>query len=59
MTVEIFLRYIHFISIFTIVSTIVSEHLLLKKELTRLEIIALQELTQYMALLRLRYLQPG
>ena len=38
MTLEIFLRYVHFISIFTIVSTIVSEHLLLKKELTRKEL---------------------
>lgn len=38
MTPEIILRYLHFISIFTIVSTIVSEHLLLKKELTRAEI---------------------
>jgi putative membrane protein len=38
MTLEIFLRYTHFISIFAIVSTIVSEHLLLKKEMTRREI---------------------
>lgn len=38
MTPEIILRYIHFISIFTIVSTLVSEHLLLKKELSRAEI---------------------
>lgn len=38
MTAEIILRYIHFISIFTIVGTLVSEHLLLKKEMTRLEI---------------------
>jgi putative membrane protein len=35
MTTEIFLRYIHFISIFTIVGALSSEHLLLKKELTR------------------------
>lgn len=35
---EIFLRYIHFISIFAIVGSLVSEHLLLKKELTRQEI---------------------
>lgn len=32
---EIFLRYLHFISIFAIVSTLVSEHLLLKKRMTR------------------------
>jgi putative membrane protein len=38
MTAEIILRYIHFISIFTIVGSLVSEHLLLKKELTRGEI---------------------
>ena len=35
---EIFLRYVHFISIFAIVSTIVSEHLLLKKHMTRKEL---------------------
>jgi putative membrane protein len=38
MTLEIFLRYLHFVSIFAIVGTLVSEHLLLKKELTRNEI---------------------
>lgn len=38
MTLEIFLRYMHFISIFTIVATLASEHLLIKKELTRAEI---------------------
>lgn len=38
MTTEIFLRYVHFVSIFTIVGTVVSEHMLLKKELTRAEI---------------------
>ena len=38
MTPEIALRYIHFISIFAIVGSLVSEHLLLKKELTRAEI---------------------
>jgi putative membrane protein len=38
MTNEIILRYVHFVSIFTIVSTLVSEHLLLKKELSRAEI---------------------
>ncbi|MBK5279562.1 MAG: DUF2214 family protein [Bacteroidia bacterium] len=35
MTTEIVLRYIHFISIFAIVGSLVSEHLLLKKEMTR------------------------
>jgi putative membrane protein len=38
MSIEILLRYIHFVSIFAIVSTIVSEHLLLKKQMTRSEI---------------------
>jgi len=38
MTVEILLRYIHFISIFIIVGTLASEHLLLKKEMSRKEI---------------------
>ncbi|HOX84338.1 MAG TPA: DUF2214 family protein [Chryseolinea sp.] len=38
MTTEIILRYIHFVSIFAIVGSLVSEHLLLKKELTRAEI---------------------
>src|SRR5688572_11981270 len=38
MTLEITLRYIHFISIFAIVGTLVSEHLLLKKEMTRVEL---------------------
>jgi len=38
MTTEIFLRYIHFISIFAIVGSLVSEHLLLKKSLTRAEV---------------------
>ena len=35
---EIILRYVHFISIFAIVGSIVSEHLLLKKEMTRHEL---------------------
>lgn len=38
MTTEIILRYFHFISIFAIVGSLVSEHLLLKKELRRAEI---------------------
>lgn len=38
MTIEIFLRYIHFISIFAIVGTLTAEHMLLKKSMTRLEI---------------------
>ncbi|HZE83723.1 MAG TPA: DUF2214 family protein [Puia sp.] len=38
MTFEIVLRYIHFISIFAIVGSLVSEHLLLKKAISRKEI---------------------
>ena len=38
MTLEIFLRYVHFISVFGIVGTLVSEHLLLKKTMTRAEL---------------------
>ena len=38
MTLELFLRYVHFVTIFAIVSTIVSEHLLLKKEMTPKEL---------------------
>ena len=38
MKLEIILRYLHFISIFTLFSTVVAEHLLLKKKLTRAEI---------------------
>lgn len=38
MTSEIVLRYLHFICIFAIVGSLVSEHLLLKKELRRKEI---------------------
>ncbi len=35
MTTELFLRYLHFISIFTIVGSLVSEHMLLQNQLTR------------------------
>jgi putative membrane protein len=38
MNPEILLRYVHFISIFAIVGVLVSEHVLLKKTLTRMEI---------------------
>lgn len=38
MTAEIILRYLHFISIFAIVGTLTSEHVLLKETLTRREI---------------------
>jgi putative membrane protein len=38
MTTELLLRYLHFISIFGIVGTLVSEHMLLKSQMTRAEI---------------------
>lgn len=38
MTVEILLRYLHFVSIFAIVGALVSEHLLLKKQMTPAEL---------------------
>jgi len=38
MTVEIFIRYIHFLSIFTLFSCAVCEHLLLAKQNTRAEL---------------------
>lgn len=38
MTIELLLRYLHFISIFGIASTLVAEHILLKPSLTRAEL---------------------
>jgi len=38
MTVEIILRYLHFISTFAIVGSLVSEHVLLKREMRRSEL---------------------
>lgn len=38
MTFEIILRYVHFLSIFAIVGTLVAEHLLLKNDMTRAEL---------------------
>ncbi len=38
MSLEIALRYLHFISIFAIVSSLVAEHLLLKHQMTRAEL---------------------
>ena len=44
MSTEILLRYIHFISIFTIVGVLVSEHMLLKKQMSRSEIARLAKI---------------
>ena len=44
MTMEIVLRYLHFISVFAIVGALVSEHLLLKSTLSRKEILRLSKI---------------
>lgn len=59
MTTEIFLRYMHFASIFVIVSTIVSEHLLIKKEMTRMEINRLARIDSVYGLAALTLLAAG
>jgi Predicted membrane protein len=59
MTLEIFLRYLHFISIFTIVSTLVSEHLLLKPTLTRRELKRLSRIDMIYGLAALTLLGAG
>lgn len=38
MTAEVLLKYLHFVSIFIVVSSVVAEHLLLKPQMTRAEI---------------------
>ena len=59
MTAEIFVRYIHFISIITLASVLVSEHLLLKKELTRLEITRLAKIDAIYGIAALLLLGAG
>jgi putative membrane protein len=59
MTLEIFFRYVHFISIFTIVGSLVSEHLLLKKELTRREIARLSRIDAVYGMAALTLLAAG
>jgi putative membrane protein len=59
MNPEILLRYLHFISIFTIVSTLVAEHLLLKKELTRAEIARLSRIDAVYGMAALALLVVG
>jgi putative membrane protein len=59
MTTEILLRYIHFICIFTIVGTLVSEHLLLKKEMTRKEIAGLAKIDAVYGIAALTLLIAG
>ncbi len=59
MTLEIILRYIHFISIFTIVSSLVSEHLLLKKTMTRGELARLARIDAVYGIAALILLTAG
>ncbi len=59
MTPELFLRYIHFISIFAIVGTLVSEHLLLKPMLRRSEIVRLSRIDAVYGLAALTLLGVG
>ena len=59
MTLEIFLRYLHFISIFAIVGALTSEHLLLKKSLTRREIGRLSRIDAVYGLAALTLLAAG
>lgn len=59
MSAEIFLRYVHFISIFTIVGTLVSEHLLLRKTMSRAEIGRLSRIDAVYGLAALSLLAAG
>lgn len=59
MTAEIALRYLHFISIFAIVGSLVSEHLLLKKEMTPVEIKRLARIDAVYGLAALTLLAAG
>lgn len=59
MTIELLLRYLHFISIFVIVSTLVSEHLLLKKTLQRSEFSRLAKIDGIYGLATLLLLGAG
>jgi putative membrane protein len=59
MTFEIILRYVHFISIFAIVGSLVSEHLLLQKQLTRGEITRLSRIDAVYGIAALTLLTAG
>ena len=59
MTTEIILRYVHFISIFGIVGSLVSEHLLLKKEMTPTELSRLSKIDAVYGLAALTLLGVG
>ena len=59
MPLEIFLRYTHFVSIFVIFSLLVSEHLLLKKELARREVSRLARIDAIYGMAALTLLAAG
>lgn len=59
MNAEILLRYVHFISIFAIVAALVSEHLLLKKSMTRAEIGRLSRIDAVYGIAALSLLAAG
>lgn len=59
MTTELFLRYIHFISIFAIVGSLTSEHLLLRSTLSRLEIKRLSNIDGVYGMAALTLLAAG
>jgi putative membrane protein len=59
MTAELFLRYLHFISIFAIAGALVSEHMLLKKTLTRAEISRLARIDSVYGIAALVLLAAG
>jgi putative membrane protein len=59
MTLEIVLRYIHFISIFLIVATLFSEYVLLKKIMTRSEVARLAKIDAIYGIAALTLLIAG
>lgn len=59
MTTELFLRYIHFISIFAIVGALASEYVLLKKKLTRSELSRLAKVDAVYGIAALTLLAAG
>ena len=59
MTLEILLRYLHFVSIFTIVATLAIESVLVKKEMTRSEISRLAKIDAIYGIASLVLLTAG
>jgi putative membrane protein len=59
MTIELILRYFHFVSIFILVGTLVSEYLMLESELTKKRIGQLSKIDQIYGLAALSLLTVG